>query len=217
LHDRYSQILTRTLSAEIDFIIIGIDRRGNSVVASRKAAMVRKQQNFYLPGARRRTPLIQEGMTVEARVIGVGDSVIRVEVFGVEASISAREVAWEWVDDCNDYFQIGERVLVKIMGITLASAGNIHIRASIRETVDNPARENIKKCVAQGKYIGKVTGMDDRAIYVRLNVGVNAIATSVQDRKFPSRKDDVSFVVTHIEQDAGYVVGIITRVIKQYL
>ena len=121
------------------------------------------------------------------------------------------------MDDCNDYYGIGDRVLVKILSIDRSDPGNIRLQASIRETVPNPAKENIKKCVVQGKYIGRVTDVNRNAIYVRLNVGVNAVALAVHDRRTPCRKDDVSFVVTRIDEEAGIAIGIITRIIKQYL
>lgn len=217
LHNRYTQILTRMLGAEIDFVVSGIDRRSSSVVASRRVAMLRKQQHYFLTSNRGGGPLIQEGQIVEARIISVGEKNMRVEVFGVEATVLARDIAWEWVDDCANYHQIGEHVLVKIMRVTRDDENNLRIAVSVREAVSNPARDNIRKCVVQGKYIGKVTGVDIRAIYVRLNVGVNAIATAVHDRKTPCRKDDVSFVITRIDEEAGLAIGIITRVIKQYI
>lgn len=217
LHNRYAQILSWMMGAEIEFTVSGLDRRSGSVVASRADAMRRKQRQFFLTPERDGRPLVQEGTVAEARVIAVSERVVRVEIFGVEFPIFAREVAWEWVDDCNDYYGIGDRVLVKILSIDRSDPGNIRLQASIRETVPNPAKENIKKCVVQGKYIGRVTDVNRNAIYVRLNVGVNAVALAVHDRRTPCRKDDVSFVVTRIDEEAGIAIGIITRIIKQYL
>lgn len=217
LHNRYAQILSWMMGAEIEFTVSGLDRRSSSVVASRADAMRRKQRQFFLTPGRDGKPLVQEGTIAEARVIAVSERVVRVEIFGVEFPIFAREVAWEWVDDCNDYYGIGDRVLVKILSIDRSDPGNIRLQASIRETVPNPAKENIKKCVVQGKYIGKVTDVNRNAIYVRLNVGVNAVALAVHDRRTPCRKDNVSFVVTRIDEEAGIAIGIITRIIKQYL
>jgi len=217
LHNCYAQILSWMMGAEIEFTVSGLDRRSGSVVASRADAMRRKQRQFFLTPGRDGKPLVQEGTIAEVRVIAVSERVVRVEIFGVEFPIFAREVAWEWVDDCNDYYGIGDRVLVKILSIDRSDPGNIRLQASIRETVPNPAKENIKKCVVQGKYIGKVTDVNRNAIYVRLSVGVNAVALAVHDRRTPCRKDDVSFVVTRIDEEAGIAIGIITRIIKQHL
>lgn len=109
LHNRYAQILSWMMGAEIEFTVSGLDRRSGSVVASRADAMRRKQRQFFLTPGRDGRPLVQEGTVAEARVIAVSERVVRVEVFGVEFPIFAREVAWEWVDDCN-YYGIGDRV-----------------------------------------------------------------------------------------------------------
>lgn len=53
--DDYTQMLTRQnkliskmLGAEIDFVVKGIDSKTRSIVASRKEAMLKKRQLFYL-------------------------------------------------------------------------------------------------------------------------------------------------------------------------
>lgn len=131
LHNRYAQILSWMMGAEIEFTVSGLDRRSGSVVASRADAMRRKQRQFFLTPGRDGHPLVQEGTVAEARVIAVSERVVRVEIFGVEFPIFAREVAWEWVDDCNDYYGIGDRVLVKILSIDRSDPGNIRLQASI--------------------------------------------------------------------------------------
>lgn len=214
--ERQIQIANSMMYAEIDFVVSGLDRRQNTIVGSRREALRRKQRLYYFPYRGRDRRIVPE-MVVEARVVAVGDSYVRVEVFGVECTVLAREVAWEWVDDCHDYYQVGERVLVRIKEIDLSDSNTVHLETSIRETTKNPALENAQKCVVNGKYVGRVTGVDERAIYVRLNIGVNAIAIAVAERRTPCRRDDVSFVVTRVDEDTGIVIGVITRIIKQYL
>lgn len=52
-------------------------------------------------------------------------------------------------------------------------------------------------------------------VFVRLELGVNAIAHSCYDSRTVGKKDKVSFVVTHIDEERNVAVGIITRIIKQ--
>ena len=85
------------LGAEIDFIVKGIDSRSRSVVASRKDAMLKKRQIFYLDTDASGLYRIYDGRIVQARVIAVAEKVIRVEIFGVECSIMARDLAWDWI------------------------------------------------------------------------------------------------------------------------
>lgn len=63
----------------------------------------------------------------------------------------------------------------------------------------------------------KVTHVYKGIVYIRLSNGANAIAHSCYDRRRPGRKDDVSFVVTHLDEERGVAAGIITRIIKQHI
>ena len=81
---RQNKILGNMLGADIDFIVRGIDSKTRSVVASRKEAMLRKRQIFYLDTDAAGMYRVYEGRIVQARVIAVAEKVVRVEVFGVE-------------------------------------------------------------------------------------------------------------------------------------
>ena len=54
-------------------------------------------------------------------------------------------------------------------------------------------------------------------VYIRLSNGVNAVAHSCYDYCTLGKKDDVSFAVTHLDENWGIAVGIITRIIRQNL
>ena len=53
------------------------------------------------------------------------------------------------------------------------------------------------------------------SVFLRLGLGVNAIAHTCYDNRMPGKKDDVSFVVTHLDLERNIAMGIITRIIKQ--
>ena len=55
--NRLNRILGTMLGAEIDFIVKGIDSTTHSAVASRRDAMLRKRQTFYLRQRRIRKSL----------------------------------------------------------------------------------------------------------------------------------------------------------------
>ena len=94
-----------TTCSDIDFIIKDLDNKSRSVVASRKDAMLKKRQTFYL-GEDTEKPMLYEGRIVEARVIAVAPKAVRLEVFGVEVSVRARDMAWEWMGDAGEKFQV---------------------------------------------------------------------------------------------------------------
>lgn len=212
---RQTKILGNMLGAEIDFIIKGIDSKARGIVASRKEAMLKKRQIFYMGTDASGMNRIYEDRIVQARVIAVADKVIRVEVFGVECSILARDLTWDWLGDAHERYSVGDQILVRILSVKRESLETISIKADVKSVAGNTSRDNLKKCRVQGKYAGKVTDIHKGTVFVRLSIGVNAIAHSCYDNRTPGKKDDVSFAVTHIDEERNVAVGIITRIIRQ--
>lgn len=213
---RQHKLLSNMLGAEIDFIVCGIDSKTRSAVASRREAMLKKRKTFYMDLDETGAYRIYDGRIVQARVIAVAEKTIRIEAFGVECSIMARDLSWDWIGDAHDRFSVGDQVLVRILSVKRESIEEIAIKADVKSVSEN-RQSNLHLCRIQGKYAGKVTDVHKGVVFIRLTNGVNAIAHSCYDRWMPGKKDDVSFAVTHIDEERGVAVGIITRIIKQNL
>ena len=211
---RQNKILGNMLGCEIDFIIKGLDNSSRSVVASRKEAMYKKRQVFYLPDATGASRVCEDRI-VQARVIAVAEKVVRVEIFGVECSILARDLSWDWMGDATEHFHVGDHILARILNINLKSLEDITVKADVKSVNGNTSKANLSKCRIQGKYAGVVTDIHKGTVFVRLKVGVNAVAHSCYDNRMPGKKDEVSFVVTRIDEERNVAVGLISRIIKQ--
>lgn len=214
LVQRQNKILGNMLGCEIDFIIKGLDNASRSVVASRKDAMYKKRQIFYMPDANGNSRVCEDRI-VQARVIAVAEKVVRVEIFGTECSILARDLSWDWMGDATERFHVGEQILVRILSVKLHSLEDISVKADVKSVNGNTSKENLGKCKIQGKYAGTVTDIHKGTVFVRLHIGVNAVAHSCYDNRLPGKKDEVSFVVTRIDSDRNVAVGLISRIIKQ--
>ena len=194
-----------------------IDSKSRSVVASRREAMMRKRQLFYFSPDANGEYRVREGRVVQARVIAVADKSIRVEIFGVECSIMARDLAWDWIGDAHDRFAVGDQILVRVTEVNKTSQEELSVHADVKSVTENTSHEALKRCRVQSKYAGRVTDVHKGIVYVRLSNGVNAVAHSCYDRRTPGKKDDVSFVVTKLDEERSIAVGIITRIIRQNL
>lgn len=214
---RQNKILGNMLGAEIDFIVKGIDSRARSVVASRRDAMLKKRQIFYLDTDASGMYRVHEGRIVQARVTAVAEKVLRVEIFGVECSIMARDLAWDWIGDAHERFSVGDQVLVRVLSVRRGGLEDIAVKADIKSVSQNTSHDNLKKCRIQSKYAGKVTDIHKGVVYIRLSNGVNAVAHSCYDYRTPGKKDDVSFAVTRLDEERGVAVGIITRILRRNL
>lgn len=212
---RQNKVLNNMLGCEIDFIIKGLDTKTRSIVASRKEAMLKKRQIFYLDQDVSGQTKVYVDRIVQARVIAVAEKVVRAEIFGIETSIPARDLSFDWLGDARERFHVGEHILVRILNVEGDTPETLSVQADVKSVEGNTSKENLKKCHVQGKYAGTVEDIHKGTVFVRLELGVNAIAHSCYDNRTVGKKDIVSFVVTHIDEDHNVAVGIITRIIKQ--
>ena len=215
--ERMRKLLNRMLGSEIDFIIRGIDPETRSIVASRRDAMLKKRQTFYLDRDASGKRLIIPGRKVQARIVLVAEKVIYVEIFGVETRIFVRDLSWHWIGDARDHYFVGNTILLRVTNVIIEDLENIKVFADARSMLTNTSKDMFLQCRIQGKYAGKVTDIQNGVIYVRLSNGVNAIAHSCMDHRTPGKKDDVSFVVTKLDEDWCVAIGIVTRIIRQNL
>ena len=212
---RQNKVLNNMLGCEIDFIIKGLDTKTRSIVASRKEAMLKKRQIFYLDQDVSGQTKVYVDRIVQARVIAVAEKVVRAEIFGIETSIPARDLSFDWLGDARERFHVGEHILVRILNVEGDTPETLSVQADVKSVEGNTSKENLKKCHVQGKYAGTVEDIHKGNVFLRLELGVNDIAHSCYDNRNVGKKDIVSFVVTHIDEDRNVAVGIITRIIKQ--
>lgn len=213
--NRQTRIANNMLGCQIDFLIKDLDSETRSVVASRKDAMLKKRQTFYMSENEGEEPMLYPGRIVEARVIAVAQKVVRLEVFGVEISVRSRDMAWEWLADASEKFNVGDLVLVSVNKVNIQSVENIEISVDAKSATANANKDNLKKCVRQGKYAGVITDVYKGTYFIRLNIGVNAVAHSCNMPALPSKGDEIGFVVTRINDNYEVAEGIITRLIKR--
>ena len=213
--NRQTRLANNMLGAELDFIVRELDPVSGSIAASRKEAMLRKRMQFYMERQGEAEPMIIPGRIVEARVIAVAQKAVRLEVFGVECSLKARDMSWEWMRDANEHFSIGDIVNVlvkKVMGSTVEA---LRIEVSAKEAVPNTNKENLMRLKRQGKYAGTVTDVYKGTYFLCLNCHVNAVAHSCNTASLPGQGDEVGFLVTRINEEREVAEGIITRIIKR--
>ena len=201
--NRQVRIANNMLGADIDFIIKDLDEASRSVVASRKDAMMRKRQIFYFTENEEDQPM-------------VAPKAVRLEVFGVECSVRARDMAWEWMPDATEKFQVGDLVLVCVNNIEMPDAENMTVSVDAKGATENTNKDNLKKCHRQGKYSGIVVDVYKGTYFIRLDLGVNAIAHECNMASLPGKRDKIGFVVTRINETSEVAEGIITRLIKKY-
>ena len=205
------------IGSEIDFVVKGIENKSRTVVASRRDAMLRKRQHFYLNTDEFGNRMIYEGRVVQARVVAVAEKVVRVEVFGVECAIRAPQMSWEWIEDARERYFVGERILVRVVKINGASAEELSVKVDTRSITNTSRMDALNRCVIGSRYAGKVTDVRNGVVFLVLNNRANAIAHTSHDPRRPGKRDDVVFTVTKLDKEQGVAIGEIIRIIRQNL
>jgi len=216
-NERIVRLMNKMLGAEMDFIVNAVDVRGRAAVASRKKAMLRLRQRFYLNKGADGKPQVRVGRKVEARITSVSQMTVRVEVFGVEATIQSRDLSHTRTPDARDEFFVGDKLLVKVTEISGDTPENLRIRVDIRSLVEDKTRENLASLKPQNNYIGTVTDVRKGVVFLRLLNGVSAIAHTCHDHRKPGRGDTVAYVVLRTDEVGGNAIGIISRITKRNL
>lgn len=127
------------LGAEIDFIILEIDKISNIAIASRIDAM-KIRANINLPK-------LKKNDVVKCRIIAVGVKHIIVELYGKEVIIKAEDLQHTFIVNCKEIYKVGDSIKVKIKEIDIEN--NI-FRLSSKEFLDNPYK-NIRKYLEESR------------------------------------------------------------------
>ena len=215
MRNRQIRIVNAMVGCEIDFAIIALDNEERSVIASRRLAMKAKRRKFFFPIADGE-PKVKAKDVVQARVIAVGEKAIRLDIFGAECSVVAKDLSWDWLGDARERYFVGDRILAVVTAIELdENTYDVKVAAEVKSLLKNDLLAKLEDCKIQGCYSGKITDIHKGVIFISLDMGVNAIAHTCKDYRMPGKNDRVSFVVTHIDKENVVAVGLITRITQQ--
>lgn len=214
---RLVRVINSMIGAEIDFIVMGLVDEMKSAIGSRAKAMLFKRRRYYFPNNVGYVH-IRVGRIVEGRVMAVGHKMIRLEAFGAECVVHAKNLGWEWISDARTHYSIGDRVEAVITSIEAnEETGDVTIEVDMRELKRNEAIKALKDCMIKGSYFGEVTDVHRGGYFISLANHANAYAHKNKDHKYVGRGDKVLFVVRSLDYERGLAKGLITRIIRQDL
>jgi small subunit ribosomal protein S1 len=118
----------------------------------------------------------------------------------VEGLVHISEISWEKVNDPNDYFKLGDRVKVKVLGID-ESAGKLNL--SVKQMSDDPWTTVANKYPVGAKVTGKVSRTAPFGAFVTLEPGIDGL---IHISKIPSGSDpkvgeEIEVFVEHIDPE----------------
>ena len=152
------KLLRNMMGAEINFIVVEIDKVGEKAVASRIKAMERiKEINFKK---------IVEGDKIYCKVIGIWKKYIRVECVGIDFIIKAQDLQYGFVEDVSKLYKINEQIKVLVKNIDLEEK---KMKISIKDLLEDPFKNIRKDFTEGGEYLASITGYADNGIFANIS------------------------------------------------
>ena len=155
------------------FLITQIEEDGKNIVVSRRELLNREQEKArgkFLDG-------VKVGSDLQGRITKLMDYGAFVELFpGVEGMAHISELSWSRVEKPKQVLNVGDAVLVKVIGIEQGQRPNHKkIALSIKQVTGDPW-ESVHEHFHEGERItGKVTRCKDFGAFVEIAPGVEGL------------------------------------------
>ncbi len=197
--------LRSMIGSELRFIIVEIDKLTNKAVASRKRAMEvikRVQLKKY-----------NKNDKVFARVVSVSAKYIDIECLGVDIRLKTEELEYGYVSNLSNLYQVGDKLKVVIKEI---DSNKGILKVSHKETKQDPYKVARKNYVEGGEYLGEVTGYSDNGIFVKLEQGIDTMATLPNWMEMPpTPKDKVIVRIKKIQPEKRKIYSSLIKIVRR--
>lgn len=221
----YRRYINPMIGSNIDFVVMRVDEKTNLAIGSRRIAMAIKKKQIYQNRSRtgKKTQAqwaMEEKVPVEAHVMAVAGSTVRIEVFGVECKVLARDADWIYTANLSDIFCPGDKIkcIIKSIVINEEDKNDIKITASIREAYPNRQIDNATTFKEGSICIGEVTGVNVKGYYVLLGdrkTGITGFCSTVRGTEIPAVGDKVSCQIRSVNENEGFANVNIVRIIQK--
>ncbi len=200
-----SKQLDKATGRRIKVKVIEVDPATNRLVFSQRAiteeAVLAKQKELL--------DVIPVDTTVEATITGVApfgafakfavekDSVKH----EVEGLVHISEIAWEKVDDPNQYLKAGDTIKVKVVGVD-EKTGKVTL--SVKQLLPDPWEHVLDMFEKDSQVKGKVTRTSPYGIFVELTPGVEGLIhiSKVTPGTEPKVGEEITCLVEDVKPDA---------------
>jgi small subunit ribosomal protein S1 len=191
-------------SRRIQVKIVEVDRETNRLVFSQRA--VTEGEN--LAKQKEILSALTVGDSVAATITGVvpygAFAKIKVtkdgEEHDVEGLIHISEIAWEKVEDVNQYLKSGDTVKVKVIGIDTATG---KLTLSLKQLLPDPWEHVLDMFEKDSTVKGKVSRVSPYGIFVTLSPGIEGLIhiSKVSPGEEPKNGQEIQCIIEDIKPD----------------
>lgn len=165
---KYQDHLDELINKLIKVKVIEIDRANNRLIFSEKAVSEAK----LIAKKKKLLAKIKIGDVVEGQVSGITPFGVFVVTNDLEGLVHISEISWEKVEDPKDYFKVGDKVKVKVIGID-QETGRLNL--SVKQNTPDPWEKVEKKYKVGKKFKGEVASLASFGAFVNFEPGVDGL------------------------------------------
>lgn len=199
------KILRNMIGSELKFVIMEIDKLTNKAVASRKKAMDMLQKIQLKRYA--------VGDKIFCKVIMVYPKFIEVECLGKDLKLKAEDLEYGYVANLSNIYQVGDKIKTVIKNIN-ANEGLLVV--SHKETKQDPYMVVRKNYVEGGEYLGIISGYSDNGVFVKLEQGIDTMASLPNWMESPPMPGDRVIVkVKRIQPEKRKIYSSLLKVVRR--
>lgn len=197
--------LRNMIGAELRFVIIEVDKLTNKAVASRRKAMELLQKIQFKK--------YTIGDKVYSKVISVYPKFIDVECLGKDVRLRAGDLEYGFIANLSNNYQVGDKIKTIIKKIDI-DTGNLII--SHKETKQDPYQVARKNYVEGGEYLGIISGYSDNGVFVKLEQGIDTMASLPNWMETPPMPGDKVIVkVKKIQPEKRKIYSSLLKVVRR--
>lgn len=228
LADAIKVYLEKRLGAEIDYVVTTLPEDNlmedvKAVIGSRVEAMRRTRIYHWFGTTTDGHYLINIGDKAEARIVATASQGIRIEIFGVETFIPAKELHWNFVSDARSAFKVGGRVVVAITDIRRDADNDYKVEfdASVKRAQPDPRIEGVQIYQDGGVYVGTINYIRlptesnpkaSPAVFVKLDEGVQCMCPFPNGSVAPYVGAQVFVRITGHTENNYHIYGLISHI-----
>ena len=172
--------------------VIELDKEKNRFVLSEKDALT----TYSDESRKKRLSEIKIGNSVEGIVTGIMPFGVFVDLDGVEGLVHISEIAWEKVSHPSNYFKVGQKIKVMVLGIDEASN---KLALSVKKLIPNPWETVEEKYPVGTSVKGVVSKIVPFGAFVTLEKGLDGLI-HVSEAESPLEEGDkVTAIVIQVD------------------
>jgi len=182
----------------LEFKVSELDEEKRRIVLSRRAVLdIERKEKLQELRAQ-----IKEGAEFEGVVMRIQPFGAFVDIGGIDGLVHVSEISFDRIDHPGQLLKRGEKVRVKVLGVTRGDDGKERIRLSMKALLADPWT-TIGQTFHEGDIVtGKVMRVAEFGTFVKLQAGIEGLLHVSQYRQSTATTDDDSAEAAEAVADA---------------